>query len=418
MGRLHTAQYIMVALSILCWPADARTGKVTVQVDRPEVRRLEWTPSEGEPRWRPATLHSSGFEIDLGEQDTLHIEIRGQGWANFFQDWVIKDRLLMTSGTLPVVRAQKQWSPRTLALLGLFLPLLWRRRRPAPPPAYATLSLGHDSAIGLVVAGYRLQRQLGTGGAADVYLGEKDGEHVAIKVLRSRDAENFDRFRREVEVTKKMSHPNIVRLYDYGEQDGRFYLVLELMDAGNLRARLGSPVPPADAAELLKPLFSAVSYAHQQGLVHRDLKPENVLLNHKSQLKITDFGLAKTHDVKTITEHGVALGSPSYMAPEQIQGSTRDFRIDQYALGIITYEVLKGQVPFLADDTISVIYKHLGEPVPPLGINPRLDGTVERMLAKDPELRYPTVEDAWRALESALMGPSQEDTGAILKPPM
>lgn len=265
------------------------------------------------------------------------------------------------------------------------------------------------------VGGYRLVNELGRGGMSVVYRGIpevslSETEDVAVKVM-SRDLltepQHVERFRREIGLSKNLVHPNIVRLLDFGEFEGRIYLVQEILKGETLREELESDgLSPERAWDYLRPIMSAVHYAHTKTIVHRDLKPENIMLS-EGQVKVGDFGLAKAADSKNLTRTGTALGTPSYMAPEQIQEQTIDPRTDQYALGIMTYELLTGSVPFEADDAVKVIFMHLMETATPLiEVKPELgqdiSDVVSKMLEKEPENRFATIQEASEAIESAL----------------
>ena len=272
-----------------------------------------------------------------------------------------------------------------------------------------------DSLAAKKIGPYRLLQRLGVGGMATVYRAVLDAtmdesEALAVKVLRRdaySDSELMDRFRREALVTSKVNHPNIVRLVDWGEEDGYAYLAMELIEGGNLRERLNhQAVTPADAWEALRPICLALSYAHSKGIVHRDLKPENLMITSTGLLKVTDFGLARGSEYQKVTATGSILGTPSYMAPEQIHGETPDASMDQYALGVIAYELLTGRVPFEDPDPVRQIFKTLSEPAPPpsrwLPLSVEIDGVVLRMLEKDPGSRFPNIQAAADALQQAL----------------
>lgn len=382
-----------------CVPALARTGKIYLKVDRPEIRRLSWLGERvaGQPPvWQSAPWTSAGFEIDLGSVDTLHIEVVGQapmsGLPGLLLDWTVRQRIAVTSDLLPAVYAEPHcnWA-RLLAGLALSLGLLWLQRRVRK------------------VGDYRLGPLLGRGGSGEVYLARVGANRVALKRLRASHAEELQRLEREIETCRALDHPHIVPVLDSGPD----YLVMPVMSGGSLRSRLGHPYDPLRAVELLAPLFAAVDYAHGQGVVHRDLKPENILFDQLGHLKIADFGLARHSDSQTLTHEGLVQGSPAYMAPEQIQGVTRDPGIDQYALGILSYQVLSGQLPFEPP----WFEKHLHQPAPSLSqqVGPQADAALQRMLEKRPELRYATVGEAWRALHGALLqvqpGSDSEETG-------
>lgn len=375
----------------------ARTGKLYLKVDRPEILRLSWIGERVTGRsdpWKDAPWTSAGFEIDLGQSDTLHIEVSGRapqsGLAGLVMDWVVQQRLSVTPPLLPAVYAEARWNyPRLAGLVLLGLLMAWSYRW---------------------FRGYRLGPLLGRGGSGEVFRARRGLQQVALKRLRACDGQEGERLGREIEVYRKLDHPHIVRLLDAGPG----YLAMELMTGGNLRQRLGTAYSPQRAGELLGPLFAAVHYAHAQGVVHRDLKPENILFDGSGCLKIADFGLAKSIDSSTLTDTGVVQGSPAYMAPEQIQGASRDPRSDQYALGILAYQVLSGRLPFEAP----WLEKHLHQPVPSLRpqVSEEVDGVLRRMLEKRPELRYPDVAEAWACLQRALQTPSEEDDTSTIGP--
>lgn len=249
---------------------------------------------------------------------------------------------------------------------------------------------------------YRLVERLGSGAAATVYkaldVEDPQAEPVAIKVLHENTSAARDfrpRFRREAQLYQQLSHPNIVRMLNWGEQSGLIYLVLEYIDGGTLRARLQrGRLPVAEAAAFLDPLFRAVHYAHQRGIVHRDLKPENILLTARGVIKVTDFGLGRASDSELLTRSDATLGTPAYMAPEQIVGGEFGPSIDQYALGVIAYEMLCGQRPFHADDPVQMIFKQVHELPATPALPPALANPLLRMLAKDPTARFADVEAA------------------------
>jgi serine/threonine-protein kinase len=238
---------------------------------------------------------------------------------------------------------------------------------------------------------------------------------VALKLVLQEVAKEEDfrrRFMREVEISRRLDHPNIVHTIDWGEHLGELYLAMELVDGDTLRALVGGKmVPPMEAMSYLVPLFEAVDYAHRQGVVHRDLKPDNVMVSRLRTLKVMDFGLAKRHDVSRltrITKTGTALGTPGYMAPEQIMGKENlGPQVDQYALGVMAYEFLTGGLPYHAEDPIALMFKQCSDPPPSLRqFEPRLakalDRAVLKMLSIEPVDRYPDVLSGLQAMQEAL----------------
>lgn len=267
------------------------------------------------------------------------------------------------------------------------------------------------------VGDWQIVREIGGGGMARVYQAVprdslRDTDAVAIKIIQSdlaADKEFDERFRREIRVCQTLDHKNIVRLYDYGETEGRKYLVMELVRGQTLRQRLRKGgMAPLEMLRYVEPLFSGVAYAHARGVVHRDLKPENIMINDKEELKVLDFGLARRmSESDKLTNTGTALGTPVYMAPEQIKHSAFEPATDQYALGVIAYEMLVGHPPFQADDAMQVLFLHLADfaPAPSEmrpGVPQSVDKVMLRMLAKDPRERYPTVEQAMQDLVQML----------------
>lgn len=272
-----------------------------------------------------------------------------------------------------------------------------------------------DELIGTVLGHYRLTEQLGTGGTAKVYRGVADEalldaeESVAVKVLNQEaehDREFQARFQREVTIWKQLNHPNIVQFIDWNQDDGLTYLVVELMEGATLRSRFDEgPYPPVEAVKILKPVFEAVHYAHTQGVAHRDLKPENVMLTNE-RCKVTDFGLARSGSEDKITRTGTWVGTPEYMSPEQIQGNGVDPRTDQYALGIMLYELVSGEPPFSGDDQVAIIFKQVSSSAASLcaarpDVSQEFSGVVARMMNKRPDARFQDLKSALEALETS-----------------
>jgi len=262
---------------------------------------------------------------------------------------------------------------------------------------------------------YQLITRLGEGGMATVYkaLDTRLEREVAVKLIR-REAFSSEvvglvlkRFDREAKALARLSHPNIVNIYDYGEHDGSPYLVMQYVAGGTLRQKIGRPIAYSKAVELLLPVARALEYAHERDILHRDVKPGNILLGQRGEPLLSDFGIAKlmeSHEVGTLTGTNVGVGTPEYMAPEQGMGQTVDGRADIYALGIIFYELLTGHKPFTADTPMAVILKHVIEPLPsPRQFAPDLPSRVEAVLntalAKKPEGRYANMTALIGALE-------------------
>ena len=259
---------------------------------------------------------------------------------------------------------------------------------------------GETLVSGPEVSGYRILRVLGHGGMGVVYLARHLSLNrlVALKVIHAGDPEAMARFRAEAEAVARFHHPNLIQVYEVGEHADLGYLALEYAAGGSLQQKLaGTPQDPRAAALLLEDLALAVDYAHRQGIVHRDLKPANVVLTEEGVPKITDFGLAKLLEHgESLTHTGAILGTPSYMAPEQARGHSREITpaTDVYALGAILYEMLTGHPPFKGSSPISTLEQvATQEPIPPGRLQrhaPRDLETISlKCLEKEPKQRYP-----------------------------
>jgi Tol biopolymer transport system component/tRNA A-37 threonylcarbamoyl transferase component Bud32 len=269
---------------------------------------------------------------------------------------------------------------------------------------------------------YRVERELGAGGMATVYLAEDLKHHrkVAVKVLRRDLAESLgaERFLREIRIAAQLQHPHIVGLLDSGEVDGSLYYVMPYVEGETLRARLEREkrLSPSDTARVLAEVADALAYAHERGIVHRDIKPENVMFSGRHAV-VADFGIARALAAGTAehgaaggerrTTHGVALGTPAYMSPEQAAADPGvDHRADIYALGVIGYELLAGEPPFRGPSQ-QVLMAHVTQTPTPLAerrpdVNAPLRDTIMRCLAKRPDERWPTAEALGAALESTI----------------
>ena len=276
---------------------------------------------------------------------------------------------------------------------------------------------------------YQVVKWLGGGGMADVYVAEDTllGRQVAIKVIRARlpkkqQNEFRRRFYREAKVMAKLNHRAIVPLYDFGEEDGRPFIVMRLMEGGSLSGLLQQKgtFSLAEAVSLLERLAPAVDLAHQQDLVHRDLKPENILLDPDHNPYIADFGIVKLLNATMPTKSGT-IGTFKYMSPEQASGDkTLDHRSDIYALGVIMFELLTGQHPYATPGLTPVGFalKHIGDPIPNIcDANPNLPAAcqplIERVLAKKPADRYGTVTEFAEALKKLLVPAKTQPADAV-----
>ncbi|HEY3033774.1 MAG TPA: serine/threonine-protein kinase, partial [Streptosporangiaceae bacterium] len=281
---------------------------------------------------------------------------------------------------------------------------------------------GPDLTTGTVLAGYRILGPIGRGGMGVVYRAEEPalGRLVALKVLAPALAahEEFrQRFLREMRLAASIEHPNILPIYRAGEDRGLLYLAMRYVDAHDLREvlRRGGPLEVGRALWIAEQVAQALDAAHQRGLVHRDVKPANILLtaptaSGREHAYLVDFGVARPiTGAASITSSGMILGTPSYAAPEQLNGGPVDSRTDVYALGCVLYECLSGRPPFTADTDQALILAHLHATPPPVGsIRPdlpaALDGALARALAKASEQRYRSCGELAAAARRAVHG--------------
>lgn len=279
---------------------------------------------------------------------------------------------------------------------------------------------------------YRLTRLVGRGGMASVYeaLDPILQRPVAVKVLGEQLAEEPDfvgRFRHEAQAVAALRHPSIVRVYDFGDQDDCYYMVMEFVDGPSLVDLLadvavrGETLAPDAVVRLITPVCSALDYGHQRGMVHRDIKPANILLTADLQPVLSDYGIAKIAGMTAYTGVGMVMGTAAYMAPEQAQGLPTDGRCDIYSLAIVAFEALVGRVPFRGETTGEVLAQHTVAPIPSArSLNPRLadgvDVALERALAKEAAARYATAGEFAEALRRGLEVRPADATGPVLPP--
>jgi serine/threonine protein kinase len=264
---------------------------------------------------------------------------------------------------------------------------------------------------------YRLIREIASGGMAIVWEAQ-DGlldRHVAVKLLHLQFAENaefLERFRREARAAARLSHPNIVSIYDVGEdaETRTPFIVMELVEGGNLKDRIRRAAPLADdeIRSIGATVASTLEYAHKRGLIHRDVKPQNVLLGDDGRPRLTDFGIAQAMASEGLTRTGAVMGSVHYLAPELARGRPATPQSDLYGLGAVLYEMATGRVPFQADTDLAIALAHVEEtPTAPRTLNPRLapdlERTIMRALAKSPDQRFHTAAEMAAELRS---GPS------------
>ena len=273
--------------------------------------------------------------------------------------------------------------------------------------------------IGRILGGrYEIVERLGSGGMSVVYKANCTylRRQVAVKILHEQYAEDdefLQHFRREAWAAARLSHPNIVNIYDVGEEpeDNIYYIVMEYVPGEDLRQllrreeRLSTSRAVGIALEVLK----ALKFAHTKGVVHRDIKPDNIIVDENDRVKVMDFGIARAQDLGTVIPTNKVVGSARYMSPEQARGKYTDARSDLYSLGIVLYQMLTGQVPFDGDSSVGIALEHINQtPVEPKTIHPDIPSSLNRVimcaLEKDPERRYPTAQAMGEDLVAALKG--------------
>ena len=270
--------------------------------------------------------------------------------------------------------------------------------------------------IGKIFAGrYRIVKQIGRGGMADVYLAKDlilDGEEVAVKVLRTNyqtDPIAVARFQREARAMADLDHPHIVRITDIGEEDGQQYLAMEYVAGLDLKRYIKEhyPLSNEEAVRIMGQILLAMRLAHTRGIVHRDLKPQNILLTPDGTAKVTDFGIAVAFAETSLTQTNSMLGSVHYLSPEQARGSKATVQSDIYAMGIIFYEMLTGHIPYDGDSAVTIALQHFQKPLPSVidenpSVPQALENVVIKATAKKLTDRYQSVAEMYVDLSSSL----------------
>jgi serine/threonine-protein kinase len=277
--------------------------------------------------------------------------------------------------------------------------------------------------VGSNLGKYRIVEEVGRGGMATVYKAvERDqGQEVAIKVLSpyvAQEPKFKARFDQEIQLLRALDHPNIVPVLDHGEIGEYSFIVMPFLTAGTLRQRLlQGPLPLKAAADIVHQISLGLDYAHELGVVHRDLKPSNIMISDEGQALLTDFGFARVAD-KSLSLTGSALiGTPAYMSPEQCRGEEATPISDQYALGVILYQMATGELPYEAETPMGVVIMHATEPIPPpREVAPELPEAVEdvilKALEKDPEDRFPSLTAFDEAVQYAVTGRRPDSDGS------
>lgn len=261
---------------------------------------------------------------------------------------------------------------------------------------------------------YEVVSHIGQGGMADVFLAVDTilNRQVAIKILRadlSTDAVSILRFEREAQAAAALAHPNIVEIYDVGDYKGLHYIVMEYVTGKTLKQVIRSrgPLVNEEAVDIMKQLCSAISEAHSRGIIHRDIKPQNVIVKADGSIKILDFGIATAKGSMQLTQANNVMGSVHYLAPELAKGEAASPQSDIYALGIVLYEMLAGDVPFKADQAVQIALKHMREPMPDVrlinaSVPQSIANVITRATAKDPNNRYGSCREMLQDISTCL----------------
>lgn len=292
------------------------------------------------------------------------------------------------------------------------------------PPGVSGMPTSLLSLSAALEGRYQVLAELGRGGMGIVFQAydKQLKEQVAIKLLSpllSTDQQALDRLTREVSLARRVTHPNVIRIHDMAEVNGLHYVSMEYFGGSNLKEHLkrSGPLSQLNAYQILSQICDGLEAAHSQGVIHRDLKSQNIMVGPSGQIKIIDFGLARSVHLEGMTATGLIMGTPEYMAPEQVAGKHVDERADIYALGVILFEMLTGRVPFTGDSAIAVGFQQMKDPPPsPRSINPQIPEEVERVilkaLEKEPMHRYRTVGEMRKEFASALPGYAAATTAA------
>jgi tRNA A-37 threonylcarbamoyl transferase component Bud32/CheY-like chemotaxis protein len=400
------------------------TLRILIVSDRPEFRQLlahhvtlEWRdalPAEYEPASRGRL--QAGFTGAAYDAVLLDHEVQGGRGLEWLEDLVDRSDCpgvlyfaaagdpaaagaALASGAAQVFargdfdHAQLAAALRTLAA---------RRRNVLAETSRVAREPPAPDRFGSVrIRGHRCVRRLAVGGSASVFLAEcvATGEQRVLKIFRqvpdvAEGGTTFERFLREYDLVAHLEHPNIGRIHDIGVADDHLYLAMEYFAGGDLRSRMREPLGWRTALAYLRQLAAALGALHAIGVLHRDVKPGNVLLREDGSLAFIDFGLARQLGLESdITGHGAIFGTPHYMSPEQGHGQPLDERSDLYSLGVVLYEMLTGQKPFLAETPLAVIYQHANAPVPRLPAEcAHLQPLLDVLLAKRPDERLASAD--------------------------
>jgi serine/threonine protein kinase len=254
--------------------------------------------------------------------------------------------------------------------------------------------------IGKRIGPYEIVEEIGKGGMATVYRAYQPNldRYVAVKIINraiALDAASLERFQREARLLTRLVHPHLLPIYDYDATHDPAYIVMRYLDSGTLKGIIDKGIlPHEEIIYMLRQLASALDYAHRNNVIHRDIKPSNVMLDEDGNAFLTDFGIARTIEAgQDMTQSGYALGTPGYMSPEQGMGvDGLNSRADIYSLGVMTFQMLTGKMPYTGETPLSIIFKHISDPIPDITaydpqLSPATNAVIARVLAKQPEDR-------------------------------
>ncbi len=410
------------------------TLRALIVSDRADYRQqlahqvtLEWRdalPAEYEPATRgrlPAAFTGIAYDVVLLDHEVQ--DSRGLEWLEDLADrpgfppivyfapggaGAVGDKAKSVGALAVLTRTDFEHAD----LCGALRAALASRRNVLAETSRAALEQCPPDRFGSVrIRGHRCLRRLAVGGSSSVFLAEnvRTGEQRVLKIFRQvpdvvEGSTTFDRFLREFDLVAHLRHPNIARIFDIGVADDHLYLAMEFFPGGDLRSRMRERLDPLQALGYVRQMAAALGALHEVGVLHRDVKPGNLLLREDGSAAFIDFGLARQLRLESdITGVGTIFGTPHYMSPEQGHGSPLDERSDLYSLGVVLFEMLTGDKPYIAETPLAVIYQHANAPVPRLPQNlahlqPLLDG----LLAKKPADRLPTAAAIVASIDALL----------------
>ena len=410
------------------------TLRALIVSDRADYRQqlahhvtLEWRdalPAEYEPATRgrlPAGFTGIAYDVVLLDHEVQ--DARGLEWLEDLADrpgfppivyfapggaGAVRDKAKSVGALAVLTRTDFEHAD----LCGALRTALASRRNVLAETSRAALEQCPPDRFGSVrIRGHRCLRRLAVGGSSSVFLAEnmRTGEQRVLKIFRQvpdivEGSTTFDRFLREFDLVAHLRHPNIARIFDIGVADDHLYLAMEFFPGGDLRSRMRERLDPQQALGYVRQMAAALGALHEVGVLHRDVKPGNLLLREDGSAAFIDFGLARQLRLESdITGVGTIFGTPHYMSPEQGHGSPLDERSDLYSLGVVLFEMLTGDKPYIAETPLAVIYQHANAPVPRLPQNlahlqPLLDG----LLAKKPADRLPTAAAIVASIDALL----------------